>query len=75
MEDSDIPAGSCEVDVLVDGDRHAKKYKCLMVAGQAGMGVSSTSDGAHVRGECDTVCPIAGWWIFTKLAEREWQSS
>ncbi|PPQ71584.1 hypothetical protein CVT26_010552 [Gymnopilus dilepis] len=76
--DSDIPAGSCEVDGLVeacDGDRQVKKYKCLIVAGQAGMRVSSTSDGAHVRGECDTVSPVAGWWIFTKLAEREWHGT
>jgi len=84
IDDQDVPAGSCEVDVLVvdasKKDEKPQEFKCLMVAGQVGMRIrSSASDNGSVdmgnrrNLKKDTVEPVAGWWMFTKLPEGKFR--
>ncbi|KAF8883158.1 hypothetical protein CPB84DRAFT_1965226 [Gymnopilus junonius] len=83
IDDNDVPAGSCEVDVLVVDASSTKEEPrevwCLMVAGQVGMRLSSSSgaigEGAPLNADDkkDTVQPVAGWWMFTKLFEGEYR--
>jgi hypothetical protein len=70
IDSQDVPPGYLEVDVLLDDN--GDEFKTMMVAGQVGMRICSSGDKRLLPdGQCDTVQPIAGWWIFTKQSEGE----
>ncbi|KAJ7800083.1 hypothetical protein B0H14DRAFT_3786631 [Mycena olivaceomarginata] len=61
-----IPPGYAEVDVLLDDND--EKFECAMVAGNVGMRVSSSGDRKLSEwGADDTVRPVAGWWLLSRM--------
>jgi hypothetical protein len=65
----DVPPGYAEVDVLID-DR-TQEFKLVMVAGLVGSNISSNGLKRNTQsGKRDTLQPIPGWWIATKVSEE-----
>ena len=65
IDTQDIPRGYAEVEVLIDDN--GVEFKSAMTAGQVGMRVcSSGNKETSMTGQHDVICPVAGWWIFTK---------
>ncbi len=61
LDISGIPAGFCEVEVVIDDD--GMQYPHNMIAGHVAFSFSS-KDGA--RGQLDTVSPSAHWFMYNK---------
>ncbi|KAI0760356.1 hypothetical protein C8Q74DRAFT_1295634 [Fomes fomentarius] len=61
LDVSGIPAGFCEVEVVIDDD--GMQYPHTMIAGHVAFSFSS-KDGA--RGQLDTVSPSAHWFMYKK---------
>ncbi|KAJ7621048.1 hypothetical protein FB45DRAFT_1062089 [Roridomyces roridus] len=71
-----VPPGYAEVGVkIVDFDQGpGVTLECAMVAGNIGTRVSSSGDRSlSASGTNDTVQPVAGWWMFTCVDEKEQQ--
>ncbi|KAI0356038.1 hypothetical protein OH77DRAFT_1520601 [Trametes cingulata] len=56
----DVPAGYCEVDVIVDDNGIV--YDCMMVAGHVAVAATASEPG----GAPDTLAPAPQWFIFEK---------
>ncbi|KAH9483648.1 hypothetical protein JR316_0003118 [Psilocybe cubensis] len=67
IDTQDVPSGYSEVDVLLEDDD--TEYRCMMVAGHVGTRILQSVDG----GMKDTVKPVAGWWMLTKLPEGKFK--
>ncbi|KAJ6603248.1 hypothetical protein DFH09DRAFT_392415 [Mycena vulgaris] len=65
-----VPVGYAEVDVMLDNN--GVTVPCVIVAGLFGMGFSSSRDLAvSPTGKNDTIRPVVGWWMYSKLDEAE----
>jgi hypothetical protein len=60
LDTSDIPPGSCEVDIKLDDN--GEEMDCMMVAGHIGNTVSASKP----EGIMDTLQPQAEWFMFVK---------
>jgi hypothetical protein len=65
----DVPPGYAEVDVLIDD--HGAKFESVMVAGLVGSNISSSGLKTNGQsGKRDTLQPVPGWWLATKVSEE-----
>ncbi|KAJ6619232.1 hypothetical protein B0H10DRAFT_1182471 [Mycena sp. CBHHK59/15] len=70
VDTSAVPAGYAEVDVLFNNN--GTESQCVIVVGLVGMGFSSSRDlSVSATGINDTVRPVVGWWMYTKLDEAQ----
>ncbi|KAJ7636630.1 hypothetical protein FB45DRAFT_828825 [Roridomyces roridus] len=66
-----IPHGFTTLDVkLIDND---VEYKCAITAGMVGMHCVSSCESQE--GLTDTVRPVSGWWLYTKVEEKRQRDS
>ncbi|KAF7368412.1 hypothetical protein MVEN_00163700 [Mycena venus] len=66
----DLHAGYAGLDITVN--HGGITSPCVMVAGLAGVGFSSSRDSSlSLTGRNDTVLPVVAWWIFSKLPEAQ----
>ncbi|KAJ6545437.1 hypothetical protein B0H19DRAFT_1266872 [Mycena capillaripes] len=73
IDHKEVPSGYAEIDVTVD--RIGTEFSCVIVAGLVGMGFSSSRDlSVSKTGKNDTVRPVLGWWIYSKLDVPEKKS-
>jgi hypothetical protein len=69
----DVPPGYAEVDVLIDDN--GQMFKSVMVAGLVGSNISSSGlKKDYQSGKRDTLQPVPGWWIATKVSEEALES-
>ena len=69
VDSNKIPSGFTEVDVLVDDN--GELFPSMMTVGLIGTQVCSSDDKKRsATGQRDTVKPIAGWWLFVKIADE-----
>ncbi|KAJ7034220.1 hypothetical protein C8F04DRAFT_583702 [Mycena alexandri] len=65
IDTEDVPAAYAEVDVKLDDN--GEMFDCIMVGGLVGTQVTASGDlSLSATGKDDVVCPLSGWWIFTK---------
>ncbi|KAJ7189748.1 hypothetical protein GGX14DRAFT_607907 [Mycena pura] len=71
IDSENLTAGYAEVDITVNNNNGAE-FPYVVVAGLVGMGFSSSRDTAlSPSGTNDTVRPVVGWWMYSKLSEAE----